>query len=54
MTDTWLCGLFSPEEAADLTAELVAIRSYPGEEGPVQRRLADGTRTPPGVPSDRE
>jgi succinyl-diaminopimelate desuccinylase len=39
MTDAWLRSLVSPEEAADLTAELVAIRSYPGEEGPVQRRV---------------
>lgn len=38
--DTWLRGLFSPEEAAALTAELVAMRSYPGEEGPVQRQVA--------------
>jgi acetylornithine deacetylase/succinyl-diaminopimelate desuccinylase-like protein len=32
--------LFDPEEAARLTAELVAIRSYPGQEGPVQRHVA--------------
>jgi acetylornithine deacetylase/succinyl-diaminopimelate desuccinylase-like protein len=40
MSDSWLRDLFSPEEAADLTADLVAIRSYPGEEGPIQRHVA--------------
>jgi acetylornithine deacetylase/succinyl-diaminopimelate desuccinylase-like protein len=40
VTESWLRELFNPEEAAALTAELVAIRSYPGEEGPVQRHIA--------------
>jgi succinyl-diaminopimelate desuccinylase len=33
--------LFDPEEAVALTAELVAVRSYPGQEGPVQRHVAE-------------
>jgi len=41
VTESWLHCLFTPEEAATLTAELVAIRSYPGEEGPVQRHVAE-------------
>jgi acetylornithine deacetylase/succinyl-diaminopimelate desuccinylase-like protein len=41
VTESWLNGLFTPKEAAAITAELVAIRSYPGEEGPVQRRVAE-------------
>lgn len=40
MTESWLRDLFDPEEAVALTAELVAIRSYPGQEGPVQRHVA--------------
>jgi acetylornithine deacetylase/succinyl-diaminopimelate desuccinylase-like protein len=40
VTESWLRGLFDPEEAAALTGELVSIRSYPGQEGPVQRHLA--------------
>ena len=40
MTESWLQTLFPSEEAAELTADLVAIRSYPGEEGPVQRHVA--------------
>ena len=40
MTESWLHSLFTPEEAAALTADLVAIRSYPGEESPVQRYVA--------------
>ena len=40
MTESWLHSLFTPEEAAALTAELVSFRSYPGEEGPVQRYVA--------------
>jgi len=40
VTESWLRDLFDPEEAAALTANLVAIRSYPGEEGPVQRHVA--------------
>jgi acetylornithine deacetylase/succinyl-diaminopimelate desuccinylase-like protein len=38
--ESWLRDLFDPEEAAALTGELVAIRSYPGQEGPVQRHVA--------------
>jgi len=41
VTDSWLHSLFTPEEAAVLTTELVSIRSYPGEEGTVQRRVAE-------------
>src|SRR5918993_1513878 len=41
VTESWMHGLFTPEEAAALTAELVAIHSYPGEEGPVQRHIAE-------------
>jgi succinyl-diaminopimelate desuccinylase len=41
MTDAWLREAFTPVEAAELTAELVAYRSYPGEEGPVQRHVRD-------------
>jgi acetylornithine deacetylase/succinyl-diaminopimelate desuccinylase-like protein len=40
MTDTWLANLASDDEAAALTSELVSFRSYPGEEGPVQRHVA--------------
>jgi acetylornithine deacetylase/succinyl-diaminopimelate desuccinylase-like protein len=40
VTESWLRELFDPEEAATLTAELVAIRSYPGQEGSVQRHVA--------------
>jgi acetylornithine deacetylase/succinyl-diaminopimelate desuccinylase-like protein len=40
VTESWLRDLFGPEEAAALAAELVAIRSYPGQEGPVQRHVA--------------
>jgi acetylornithine deacetylase/succinyl-diaminopimelate desuccinylase-like protein len=40
VTESWLLELFDPEETAALTAELVAIRSYPGQEGPVQRHIA--------------
>ena len=36
----WLMASSDQEEAAALTAALVAIRSYPGEEGPVQRTVA--------------
>jgi succinyl-diaminopimelate desuccinylase len=41
MTESWLRELIDPEEAAALTADLVACRSYPGEEGPVQRLVLD-------------
>ena len=40
MTESWLRDLIAPNEAAALTAELVAFRSYPGEEGSVQRHVA--------------
>jgi acetylornithine deacetylase/succinyl-diaminopimelate desuccinylase-like protein len=40
VTESWLRDLFDSEEAAALTAALVAIRSYPGQEGPVQRHVA--------------
>jgi succinyl-diaminopimelate desuccinylase len=40
VTESWLRDLFDPEEAAALTGELVAIRSYPSQEGPVQRHVA--------------
>lgn len=39
--DAWLQKLFDDEEAAALTSALVAHRSYPGEEGPVQRHVHD-------------
>ena len=38
---TWLASVSDAEEAADLTAHLVAHKSYPGEEGNVQRAVAD-------------
>jgi acetylornithine deacetylase/succinyl-diaminopimelate desuccinylase-like protein len=41
VTESWLRDLFDPEEAAEVTAELVAFRSYPGQEGPVQRHVAE-------------
>ena len=40
MIESWLRDLLDPEQASALAAELVAIRSYPGQEGPVQRHLA--------------
>jgi acetylornithine deacetylase/succinyl-diaminopimelate desuccinylase-like protein len=39
VTESWLRDLFDPEEAAALAAELDAIRSYPGQEVPVQRHV---------------
>ncbi|MDQ6907387.1 MAG: M20 family metallopeptidase [Chloroflexota bacterium] len=38
--DAWIRAAIDVEEAAALTARLVAIRSYPGEEGAVQRAIA--------------
>ncbi len=38
--DGWIRAAIDVEEAAALTARLVAIRSYPGEEGEVQRAIA--------------
>src|SRR5688572_31255689 len=40
----WLDAAAGLEEATDLTARLVAIRSYPGEEGEVQRVVAGWLR----------
>jgi hypothetical protein len=36
----WLRAAGSLEDAAALTAQLVSVRSYPGEEGAVQRVIA--------------
>ena len=38
--DAWIRATIDVEEAAALTAQLVSIRSYPGEEGAVQRAIA--------------
>jgi acetylornithine deacetylase/succinyl-diaminopimelate desuccinylase-like protein len=38
--EDWLRAAANVEEAAALTARLVAIRSYPGEEGAAQRAVA--------------
>ncbi len=38
--ETWLRDSSDAEEAAALTAHLVSFRSYPGEEGAVQRAVA--------------
>jgi acetylornithine deacetylase/succinyl-diaminopimelate desuccinylase-like protein len=40
MSEGWLADVVSDDEAAALTSELVSYRSYPGEEGPVQRHIA--------------
>jgi acetylornithine deacetylase/succinyl-diaminopimelate desuccinylase-like protein len=40
MSVGWLADVVSDDEAAALTSELVSYRSYPGEEGPVQRHIA--------------
>src|SRR3954471_840913 len=40
MAEPDLAMLVSIDEAAELTSELVAFRSPPGEEGPVQRHVA--------------
>jgi succinyl-diaminopimelate desuccinylase len=40
VSDAWVDNLVSVEEAAALTGELVSTRSYPGEEGAVQGRIA--------------
>ena len=40
MSDPWLRKAIAEDEAAALTGDLVAIHSYPGEEGAVQRRVA--------------
>jgi acetylornithine deacetylase/succinyl-diaminopimelate desuccinylase-like protein len=39
--EQWLGASADLEEAAALTAHLVSIRSYPGEEGEVQQAIAD-------------
>ena len=47
MVEDWLRSMRSavdPEELARLTARLVSFRSYPGEEGAVQREVADWLR----------
>ena len=38
-TEDWISHACDPEESAALTAHLVSFRSYPGEEGPVQRAV---------------
>ncbi len=38
--DAWLAASSDAEEAASLTAHLVSFRSYPGQEGEVQRAVA--------------
>ncbi len=40
MDERWMNEAFDPEEAAALTAHLVSFRSYPGQEGDVQRAVA--------------
>ena len=40
MDEAWLRAAADLEEAFALTAHLVSFRSYPGEEGPVQRAIA--------------
>lgn len=40
MDETWLREASDAEEGAALTAHLVSFRSYPGEEGEVQRAVA--------------
>ncbi len=40
MDEAWLGASSDAEEAAALTAHLVSFRSYPGEEGAVQRAVA--------------
>ncbi|MDI3339308.1 MAG: M20 family metallopeptidase [Sphaerobacter sp.] len=42
--DQWLRAAADPEEAAALTAHLVSFPSYPGEEGAVQRAVAEWLR----------
>ena len=51
MDDQLIHQLADPEEAAALTAHLVSFRSYPGEEGPVQRAVAGWLRDH-GVPAE--
>jgi acetylornithine deacetylase/succinyl-diaminopimelate desuccinylase-like protein len=41
VTEAWLESVADADEAAELTARLVAIRSYPGAEGRVQRVVFD-------------
>ncbi|MGA7671422.1 MAG: M20/M25/M40 family metallo-hydrolase [Nitrolancea sp.] len=40
MSDEWIAESIDVEEAAQLTAHLVSFRSYPGQEGDVQRAVA--------------
>lgn len=42
--EQWLRAASDTEEAVTLTSQLVAIRSYPGEEGAVQRAVAEWLR----------
>jgi succinyl-diaminopimelate desuccinylase len=52
-----LADAIDPEEAAALTAELVARRSYPGEEADVQRLVAewlDAAGLPPAIQETTE
>lgn len=43
--DAWLAIVSNPEEAAELTARLVAHHSYPGDEGAVQDEFASWLRS---------
>ncbi len=40
MIEEWIAEAIDQEEAAQLTAHLVSFRSYPGQEGDVQRAVA--------------
>lgn len=51
MIDAMLPEVADPEEAAVLTAHLVSFRSYPGEEGDVQRAVAAWLREQ-GLPAE--
>jgi len=44
MVEDWLRSAVDPEELVQLTARLVSIRSYPGEEGAVQQAVAGWLR----------
>jgi acetylornithine deacetylase/succinyl-diaminopimelate desuccinylase-like protein len=51
MDEAFWQSVADPEEAAALTARLVSIRSYPGEEGDVQRAVAAWLREH-GLPAE--
>ena len=51
MDDAFWRSIADPEEAAALTAHLVSFRSYPGEEGEVQRAVAAWLREQ-GLPAE--